>query len=155
MPKLMDRFNSHGIAFDETIFKEGMYVRWTYPLLTSAILAFCISVYYMFRAKRQKETRKRVEDWFETELQNERNSVVLVLGNSFDRSELSQELEKKLKQANLSIKPSEYMGIYILLLCLLTFCQSFFIRSVCAHVILNRLLDCHGKFKSILEFPEK
>ncbi len=26
MPKLMDRFNSHGIAFDETIFKEGMYV---------------------------------------------------------------------------------------------------------------------------------
>ncbi|MCG7336485.1 CpaF family protein [Sporosarcina sp. ACRSM] len=25
-PKLMDRFNSYGIAFDETIFKEGMYV---------------------------------------------------------------------------------------------------------------------------------
>lgn len=123
---------------------------WTYPLLTSTIFAFCLSIYYMFRAKRQKETRKRVEDWFETDLQKERNSVVLLLGDLFDRSELSQELENKLKQANLTLKPSEYMGIYILLLCLFTFINYFLLGLYFLMSLLVGYLIVMGSSKAFL-----
>jgi len=123
---------------------------WILPLLTFAIFNFLISVYYLLRGKRQKETRKRVDTWFETDLQKERNSVVLLLGDFFDRSELSQELEKKLKQANLSLKPSEYMGIYVLLLCIFTFINHFLLGLYLLMSLLVAYLIVMGSSKAFL-----
>lgn len=90
-------------------------------LLASCIFFFFISIYFFLKARKIKGTAKRVDEWYENESTLERKSFVLVIGDKFDQSELAKDLQRKLIQANLSLKPSEYQGIYILLLALMTF----------------------------------
>ncbi|MEH7526063.1 type II secretion system F family protein, partial [Bacillus sp. JJ1503] len=68
---------------------------------------------------------KRMDNWFDREKEFERKSFVLLIGDKYDSSELASELKKKLIQGNITLKPSEYMGIYILLLALFTFMNHF------------------------------
>lgn len=123
---------------------------WTLPLLTLTIFTFCISIYYLAKSKEQKNAKKRADDWFDVELEKERRSVVLLLGGFFDRSELSQDLHNKLKQANLTLMPSEYMGIYILLIALLTFVNKFVLGLYFMMAILIAYLIVMGSSKAFL-----
>lgn len=66
-----------------------------------------------------------MDNWFDRENEFERKSFVLLIGDKYDSSELASELKKKLIQGNITLKPSEYMGIYILLLALFTFMNHF------------------------------
>ena len=94
-------------------------------LLTGCIFFFLIGVFYIVQSRNTRGTVKRVDQWFDKSDSQERKSFVLLIGDRFDRSELSDELERKLYQGNIPLKPSEYMGIYILLLALLTFINHF------------------------------
>ncbi|MBU8881364.1 type II secretion system F family protein [Bacillus sp. FJAT-29790] len=66
-----------------------------------------------------------MDNWFDIEKESDRKSFVLLIGDKYDSSELASELKKKLIQGNISLKPSEYMGIYIFLLALLAFVNHF------------------------------
>lgn len=94
-------------------------------ILTGCIFSFIIGVFYIVQGRKTRGTVKRVDKWFEKSDSQERKSFVLLIGDRFDRSELSEDLERKLYQGNIPLKPSEYMGIYILLLALLTFINHF------------------------------
>ncbi|UYZ22292.1 type II secretion system F family protein [Mesobacillus jeotgali] len=94
-------------------------------LLTGCIFFFIIGMFYIVQSRNTRGTVKRVDQWFDKSDSQERKSFVLLIGDRFDRSELSDELERKLYQGNIPLKPSEYMGIYILLLALLTFINHF------------------------------
>jgi tight adherence protein B len=94
-------------------------------LLTGCIFFFIIGMFYIVQSRNTRGTVKRVDQWFDKSDRQERKSFVLLIGDRFDRSELSDELERKLYQGNIPLKPSEYMGIYILLLALLTFINHF------------------------------
>lgn len=81
----------------------------------------------MVQSRKTRQTFKQVNSWFEKKRQQERKSFVLVIGDKFDDSELAETLKKKLIQGDIPLKPSEYMGIYILLLSALTFVNVVFL----------------------------
>ncbi len=111
-------------------------------LLSGSIFTFFTGIFYIINGRKARDTVKRVDSWFEQEKKAERKSFVLLIGDKFDSSELSESLQKKLVQADLKLKPSEYTGIYILLLALLTFINVFilglyvFIGFLFAYVIV-------------------
>ena len=94
-------------------------------LLAASIFAFIIGITFIVKSRNMKATNKRVDEWFEHEAKAERKSFVLLFGDKYDSSELSESLQKRLVQADITLKPSEYMGIYILLLFLLTFINTY------------------------------
>jgi tight adherence protein B len=94
-------------------------------LLAASIFAFIIGIFFIVKSRNMKATNKRVDEWFEHEAKVERKSFVLLFGDRFDSSELSESLQKRLIQADITLKPSEYMGIYILLLFLLAFINTY------------------------------
>ncbi|MEW8985751.1 MAG: type II secretion system F family protein [Bacillus sp. (in: firmicutes)] len=111
-------------------------------LLSGSIFTFITWIFYIVNGRKARDTVKRVDSWFEQEKKADRKSFVLLIGDKFDSSELSESLQKKLVQADLKLKPSEYTGIYILLLALLTFINVFilglyvFIGFLFAYVIV-------------------
>src|SRR5690606_33018267 len=65
--------------------------------------------------KNANKANKKIEKWFNTELSKERKSSIILIGDKYDQSELAEDLKKKLIQADIQLKPSEYVGICILL----------------------------------------
>lgn len=94
-------------------------------LLAASIFSFIIGISFIVKSRNMKGTNKRVDEWFENDAKAERKSFVLLFGDKFDSSDLSETLQKRLIQADITLKPSEYMGIYILLLFLLTFINTY------------------------------
>ncbi|WP_102349122.1 type II secretion system F family protein [Bacillus sp. Marseille-P3661] len=92
-----------------------------WALLTASIFTACMGCFFLFKGKSTRAAYKRADQWFDHEKTKERKSFVLVFGDKFDSSDISESLRKKLIQGDIALKPSEYMGIYILLLGLLTF----------------------------------
>ncbi|MCA0989599.1 type II secretion system F family protein [Guptibacillus algicola] len=88
--------------------------------LTAAFLSFFLFIYYVMESRRAKQSVKKIDEWFETGEQT-RKSFVILIGDKYDESELSRDLGKKLVKANIRLKPSEYMGIYLLTLAVLWF----------------------------------
>lgn len=94
-------------------------------LLAGSIFTFIIGIAFIVKSRSMKGSHKRIDEWFEHEAKGERKSFVLLFGDKFDSSELAEPLQKKLIRADLTLKPSEYMGIYLLLLFLLTFINTY------------------------------
>ncbi|WNS75993.1 type II secretion system F family protein [Bacillus sp. DTU_2020_1000418_1_SI_GHA_SEK_038] len=94
-------------------------------LLTGSIFSFLAGVFFILSSRKTRNSYKRMDNWFDRENEFERKSFVLLIGDKYDSSELASELKKKLIQGNITLKPSEYMGIYILLLALFTFMNHF------------------------------
>ncbi|MEH7124845.1 type II secretion system F family protein [Bacillus sp. JJ1773] len=94
-------------------------------LLTGSIFSFLAGVFFILLSRKTRNSYKRMDNWFDREKEFERKSFVLLIGDKYDSSELASELKKKLIQGNITLKPSEYMGIYILLLALFTFMNHF------------------------------
>jgi len=74
-----------------------------------------IAIYYFIMYKNAEKTHKKVEPWFDATDGKERKSSIILIGDKYDKSELAEELQKKLIQADIQLKPSEYMGILIFL----------------------------------------
>lgn len=94
-------------------------------LLTGSVFTFLAGIFFIISSRKTRDAYKRMDNWFDIEKELERKSFVLLIGDKYDASELSSELKKKLIQGNITLKPSEYMGIYIFLLALLTFVNHF------------------------------
>lgn len=96
-----------------------MNVSWL--VLSGSIFTFITGIYYTMQSRKTRATYKQINTWFEKKKQQERKSFVLLIGDKFDHSELAEPLKRKLVHGDIPLKPSEYMGIYILLLATLTF----------------------------------
>ncbi|GAA0376152.1 type II secretion system F family protein [Bacillus horti] len=84
-------------------------------VLTLSIFCFFIAVFFIWKRISYKQANKRMKPWFKEYAGDERSSFFLALGDKYDQSELSEDLRKRLKQANLSIKPSEFTGLRIVI----------------------------------------
>jgi tight adherence protein B len=98
--------------------------------LSLAICALILSIYYFKKMVSTKKTSKRAEEWFDDTGGVKRKSFVLLIGDRFDESELAEDLKRKLVQANIGLQPSEYMGIYILLIGVLWFFSYFMLGLI-------------------------
>ncbi|WP_221569139.1 type II secretion system F family protein [Alkalihalobacillus sp. TS-13] len=99
-------------------------------LLSGAFISFVLAIYYFKRVATVQKTSKRAEEWFEDSGQLKRKSFVLLIGDKFDNSELARDLKKKLIQANIPLQPSEYMGLYILVIAVLWFFSYFILGLI-------------------------
>lgn len=84
-------------------------------VLALSIFCFFIAIFFIWKRISYKQSNKRMKPWFKEYAGEERSSFFLVLGDKYDQSELSEDLRKRLKQANLSIKPSEFTGFRIVI----------------------------------------
>lgn len=82
---------------------------------SATFFSLFISIYYFLNYKNANKANKKIEKWFNTELNQERKSSIILIGDKYDQSELAEDLKKKLIQADIQLKPSEYFGICILL----------------------------------------
>jgi tight adherence protein B len=81
-------------------------------LFSLSFFALFLGGYFILGYRNQKQEWKgRVSQWVQEE---KRTSFISVLGNRFDQSASSKPLEQKLQNANLSLLPSEYIGIHLL-----------------------------------------
>ncbi|MEH7443411.1 type II secretion system F family protein [Bacillus sp. JJ1122] len=79
---------------------------------TLAALAFIIAIYYILDYRKEKrEWKKRANDFYLDGAK--RKSVLVVLGDRYDRTEGAQPLYEKLRAANIPLTPSEYIGAQI------------------------------------------
>lgn len=97
-------------------------------ILTACLFTMFLGVYYIIKGRNIRGVHKRVDDWFDYEKETERRSFVLIFGDKFDSSEIAEPLQKKLIQGDIPLKPSEYMGIYVLLVAALTFVNIFILE---------------------------
>ncbi|SFE74220.1 type II secretion system F family protein [Alteribacillus iranensis] len=86
-----------------------------YIVMGAAILSFMFFLYYMAKVYKAGKSRKRIQSWFDANDEEKRRSFLFVLGDRFDESVMAKELEKKLKQAAVPVKPSEYAAVCIVL----------------------------------------
>ncbi|WP_078595335.1 type II secretion system F family protein [Evansella clarkii] len=96
--------------------------------LSATFFAFSVFLYYYVMGKQAKKSIKRVNSWFHTEEEKKRKSFIYLFGDRFDSSEISEALRKKLMQANLPIKASEYAAVCILIFAVLWFVCHFLLQ---------------------------
>lgn len=79
---------------------------------TLSALAFIIAIYYILDYRKEKrEWKKRANEFYLDGAK--RKSVLVVLGDRYDRTEGAQPLYEKLRAANIPLTPSEYIGAQI------------------------------------------
>jgi tight adherence protein B len=105
-----------------------MILAWT--TLSLAIFSFFLAIYFIKRSSSNKQVKKHMESWFVNEKKKERSSFIVGIGDKYDQSELAEELSKKLVQAHIPLKASEYAGICIMLFFLLWFVNHFILSLV-------------------------
>ncbi|MBS4220629.1 type II secretion system F family protein [Bacillus sp. FJAT-49711] len=97
---------------------------------SATFFSLFISIYYFLNYKNVNKANKKMEKWFDTELNQERKSSIILIGDKYDRSELAEDLKKKLVQADIQLKPSEYAGICILLFGAFLFAGHFLFKLI-------------------------
>ncbi|WP_227397225.1 type II secretion system F family protein [Jeotgalibacillus aurantiacus] len=81
-------------------------------LFASAALSLILMVYFFLDYRRHKQDwKKKMRTWYPEE---KRKSAISVLGDRYDQSPSSEKLHRKLQMANVTLLPSEYIGIHVL-----------------------------------------
>ncbi|GGD20221.1 type II secretion system F family protein [Pontibacillus salipaludis] len=81
-------------------------------LYSLAVLSFLLFLYaFLGYRSAKKEWKQRVKTWYP---EDARKSFISSIGDRFDASEQAQPLSDKLRNANVKLLPSEYIGILIL-----------------------------------------
>lgn len=81
-------------------------------LYSIAVLLLLLSAYiYLGYRSKKREWNQKVSNWFPEE---KRKSFISIVGDRFDQSKQAESLMEKLINANVSLLPSEYLGIHIL-----------------------------------------
>ena len=88
-----------------------LYLQITLALMFFALFIF---IYYMFVYAKLRNRKKKLYSSFQAEDALERRSFLLRFGDKFDSSSMASDLSLKLQQADISLKPSEYMMIFLL-----------------------------------------
>ncbi|MDE3840767.1 hypothetical protein C0966_15945 [Bacillus methanolicus] len=79
---------------------------------TAAAFSFILSIYYFLDYRKDKrEWRKNVNDFYHGG--KKRKSIIVLMGDRFDRTEAAQPIYEKLRAANIPFTPSEYIGALI------------------------------------------
>lgn len=112
---------------------------------TLAALAFIIAIYYILDYRKEKrEWKKRANDFYHEGAK--RKSVLVVLGDRYDRTEGAQPLYEKLRAANIPLTPSEYIGAQIVVFMgLVIVLQNFFSIQFPSNLIAAALVLEGGK----------
>ncbi|UQD50877.1 hypothetical protein C0971_01595 [Bacillus methanolicus] len=83
-----------------------------FMIATAAAFSFILSIYYFLDFRKDKrEWRKNVNDFYHGA--NKRKSIIVLMGDRFDRTEAAQPIYEKLRAANIPFTPSEYIGALI------------------------------------------
>jgi tight adherence protein B len=98
--------------------------------LSFSFFSFLLAIYFIKRSSDSKQVKKHVGAWFESDKKKERSSFILGIGDKYDNSELAEDLKRKLVQAHIQLKPSEYAGISILLFFFIWFVNHFILSLV-------------------------
>lgn len=81
--------------------------------MSASIFSFLLSFFYIIDMYRAKKSKRRMEKWFDDSTIAKRRSFILLLGDQFDDSLFAEEIDKKLKQGAIPLKPSEYIAILL------------------------------------------
>lgn len=98
----------------------------TFIVSTLAAFFFIIALYfYLDYRKEKREWRKNVHDFY---LEGKkRKSVIVLLGDRFDQTETAKPIYEKLRSANISLTPSEYLGaLFVSFMGIIIFLENFF-----------------------------
>lgn len=71
-----------------------------------------------------------MEEWFGNDTDNERKSAILLIGDKYDKSEAAEDLQRKLIQSDIQLKPSEYIGICFLMFAAFLFAGHFLFKLI-------------------------
>ena len=105
----------------------------------SVLLIIFAIYYYLDYRKEKKEWRKNVQRFYQSG--DKRESILIVIGTKFDKTETAKEMEEKLVNANIPFTPSEFIGAMIVLYMALVFAlQSFFNLNILAALLISGLL---------------
>ncbi|WP_230980976.1 type II secretion system F family protein [Rossellomorea arthrocnemi] len=81
-------------------------------LYSLAVLCLLWGLYFLLGYRNQKkEWKQKISTWYP---EQKRKSSISVIGDKFDRSETAKPLEQKLQSSNITLLPSEYLGVHIL-----------------------------------------
>ncbi|MFE8703869.1 type II secretion system F family protein [Cytobacillus sp. FJAT-54145] len=81
-------------------------------IATLAAFMFIISIYfYLDHRMVKKEWRKNIHEFYHEG--KKRKSIIVLLGDRFDRTEMAIPIYERLRSANISLTPSEYIGALI------------------------------------------
>ncbi|WP_170158606.1 type II secretion system F family protein [Aquisalibacillus elongatus] len=83
-------------------------------VLTLLFMAVLLSMFYIIYYARLRRRKKKLYANFQVEEALERRSLLMKFGDQFDSSSMASELSLKLQQADITIKPSEYMMLFLL-----------------------------------------
>jgi tight adherence protein B len=79
---------------------------------TASFFSIIITIYYFLDYRKEKrEWRKNVNDFYHGG--KKRKSIIVLLGDRFDRTEAAQPIYEKLRAASIPFTPSEYIGALI------------------------------------------
>ncbi len=114
-------------------------------LTTLAALMFIISVYFFLDYRKEKrEWRKIVNDFYHGG--KKRKSVIVLLGDRFDKTEFASPILEKLRAANIPLTPSEYIGALIVsYMGVIIFLQNFFNIKVPMNLFIAAFILEGGK----------
>jgi tight adherence protein B len=81
-------------------------------LYSLAVLFLLWGIYFLLGYRNQKrEWKQKVSEWYP---EQRRKSAISVFGDRFDHSETAKPLALKLQSSNITLLPSEYLGVHIL-----------------------------------------
>ncbi|MBT9283094.1 MAG: type II secretion system F family protein [Hydrogenibacillus schlegelii] len=84
-------------------------------ILASAVLSLIAALHYALLVYRIRRRNDRLKAWFPETRKKERQSIFRRWGDAYDRSAAGSRLKVRLAQANVGLKPSEYMFILLVL----------------------------------------
>ncbi|MFD2442566.1 type II secretion system F family protein [Bacillus sp. CGMCC 1.16607] len=117
----------------------------TFIVSTLAAFVFIIALYfYLDYRKEKREWRKNVHDFY---LEGKkRKSVIVLLGDRFDQTETAKPIYEKLRSANISLTPSEYLGaLFVSFMGIIIFLENFFQIKFLMNLIAAVLILEGGK----------
>ena len=114
-------------------------------LSTAAAFMFIISIYFMLDyRKERREWRKKLHHSYTDG--SKRKSMIVLLGDRFDRTESAVPIAEKLRAANIPFTPSEYLGaVFVAYMGMMIMLQNFFSIKFPVNLLLAILLIEGGK----------
>jgi tight adherence protein B len=118
------------------------------PFLVSTLAAFMLilSVYFFLDYRMEKrEWRKNVHQFYQDG--KKRKSVMVLIGDRFDRTEMAIPIYEKLRAANIPFTPSEYIGAQVVAyMGIIMLFQRFFNMKLSASLLFAVVTIEIGKF---------
>ncbi|WP_164668235.1 type II secretion system F family protein [Virgibacillus doumboii] len=83
--------------------------------LSLFLFTMMLGFYYLYKSIKLRKKRSKIYEIYKVKDTGERRSVLMRFGDKFDNSSVAKDLSLKLQQADLKIKPSEFMMLFLLI----------------------------------------